>query len=239
MVTPLRLGLNIDHVATLRNARGETHPSVLQAAKLAESTGVDGITVHLREDRRHIRDHDVYDIKEHVNIPLNLEMAATDEMVKIACDVKPAYCCIVPEKREELTTEGGLDVIAAQSRMRDITQALHENNIKTSLFIDPNPAQLDASVKAGAYCVELHTGTYANGAEGELQRLIEAAAYGHGLGLKMHAGHGLTFHNVGPIAAISEVEELNIGHFLMGEALFVGLPEAIRHMRKAMDKARM
>jgi len=241
-VTKLRLGVNIDHVATVRNARGGDNPDPVRAALLAESAGADGITAHLREDRRHIRDEDIAALKRDLRIPLNLEMAATDEMLAIALRHKPHACCIVPEKREERTTEGGIDCIAGFARLKPIVARLSEAGIRVSMFIEPDRKQIDAAHNLGAPVVELHTGAYAN-AVGEarahlLKRIVNGAEFGAGLGLEIHAGHGLTYDNVGPIAAIAHIRELNIGHFLIGEAIFVGLAQAMARMRAAMDEAR-
>jgi pyridoxine 5-phosphate synthase len=239
----LRLGVNIDHVATLRNARGGQHPDPVRAAQLAQASGADGITIHLREDRRHIRDADVDAIKSAITIPLNFEMAATDEMRDIALRLRPHAACIVPEKRTEVTTEGGLDVLSNFNSLRSVVHVLNEVGIRTSLFIDADSAQVEASAKIGAKVVELHTGAYCE-AEDEQERemlllkLQEAARHAHALGLEVHAGHGLCYKTVGPIAAIPEVVELNIGHFLVGEAVFIGLPEAMKKMRACMDVAR-
>lgn len=234
----LRLGVNVDHVATLRNARGGAHPDPLRAALAAITAGADGITIHLREDRRHIRDEDVRLVRAGITRPLNLEMAATEEMLRIALAVRPHACCIVPEKRTEVTTEGGLDVDGQQDALRPIVAALAASGIRVSLFIDPDPMQLAASAAVGAAVVELHTGAYAHGAAGELERLQQAARQTVALGLECHAGHGLTYDNVGPVAALPEVMELNIGHFLIGEALFDGLDAAVRRMKALMQAAR-
>lgn len=243
MSTKLRLGVNIDHVATIRNARGGGLPDPVRAAKLAAAAGADGIVCHLREDRRHISDEDLARLVAEVGLPLNLEMAATTEMREIALRHTPPGICLVPEKRRELTTEGGLDVIAAQAYLTDYIKPLKSAGCLVSLFIDPNAAQLDASLAAGATAVELHTGTYCDSPEGaqrrhELIRIKEAALYGLKLGLEVRAGHGLSFDNVAPIAMINEVVELNIGHFLIGEAIFSGLDSAIRRMRALIDRAR-
>ncbi len=243
---PLRLGVNIDHVATVRNARGGPHPDPVRAAHLAILAGADGITAHLREDRRHIRDDDIARLKAEILTPLNFEMAATPEMVAIATRIRPHAACLVPERREERTTEGGLDVAAGRDRLQPIVRALKEHGIRVSLFVEPTREAMEAAAGLGAPVVELHTGTYAHAAlDGdearaarELARLQDAARHGAGLGLEVHAGHGLTFDNVGPVAAIPQVAELNIGHFLMGEAIFTGLGEAIRGMRAAMDAGR-
>ena len=235
---PLRLGVNIDHVATVRNARGGSHPDPLDAARAAVEAGADGITLHLREDRRHIRDADLARIRDGVGAPVNLEMAATAEMARIALACRPNACCIVPERRAEVTTEGGLDAAGQQATLRPIVAALSAAGIRVSLFVDPDEAQLRAALSVGADIVELHTGAYAHGREGELERLAEAAALTAELGLECHAGHGLSYDNVGPVAALPQVVELNIGHFLIGEAILVGLPNAIRRMRQMMDEAR-
>ena len=241
-MTTLRLGINIDHVATVRNARGGDNPDPVRAARLAQEAGADGITAHLREDRRHIRDEDIAALKRDLRIPLNLEMAATDEMLAIALRHRPHACCIVPEKREERTTEGGIDCIAGFARLRPIVARLSEAGIRVSMFIEPDRKQIDAAHNLGAPVVELHTGAYAN-AVGEtrthlLKRIVNGAEFGADLGLEIHAGHGLTYDNVGPIAAIAHIRELNIGHFLIGEAIFVGLAQAMAKMRHAMEKAR-
>ena len=238
----LRLGVNIDHVATVRNARGGAFPDPVRAALLAEQSGADGITAHLREDRRHIRDEDIVALKRDLKIPLNLEMAATDEMLAIALRHKPHAACIVPEKREERTTEGGIDCIGQHNRLRPIVAALVDAGIRVSMFIEPDRKQLDAARALGAPVVELHTGAYAN-ASGEaqaklLKHIHNAAEFGADLGLEVHAGHGLTYDNVKPIAAMPHIRELNIGHFLVGEAIFAGLAESIQKMRTLMDEAR-
>lgn len=240
-MTP-RLGVNIDHVATVRNARGVGYPNPVRAALLAAEAGADGITAHLREDRRHITDDDIARLAAELPIPLNLEMAATDEMLAIALRHRPHAACIVPEKREEVTTEGGLDAAGQYDRLAPLVSALRDANIRVSLFIEPDPRQIDAAIRLGAPVVELHTGRYAELAEDaradELRRLADAAALAAKNGIEVHAGHGLTYDNVGPVAAIPQVRELNIGHFLIGEALFVGLGESVRRMRAAMDAAR-
>ena len=233
-----RLGLNIDHVATLRNARGGAHPDPWIVAQAAVAAGVDGITLHLREDRRHIRDDDLARIRAAIAAPINLEMAATPEMVGIACRTAPHACCIVPERRAEVTTEGGLDAAGQFDSLRPAVRRLVEAGIRVSLFVDPDPAQLRAAVELGAPVVELHTGAYAGGRAGELERLAAAAALTAELGLECHAGHGLTYENVGPIAALKQVMELNIGHFLIGEAILLGLAESLRRMRVLMIDAR-
>lgn len=238
----LRLGVNIDHVATVRNARGGAHPDPVRAALLAMEAGADGITAHLREDRRHIRDADMDRLKAEVPLPLNFEMAATEEMVAIALRVKPHAVCLVPERREEVTTEGGLDVAGRRRLLKPIVARLADVGIRVSMFIAADPAQLEASAAIDAPVVELHTGSYCEhdgeAREAELRRIVAAARQSRVLGLECHAGHGLGFDTVGPIAAISEIRELNIGHFLIGEAIFTGLGPAIREMRQRMDAAR-
>lgn len=240
MVTmKLRLGINIDHVATLRNARGGDNPCPIRAALLAQEAGADGITAHLREDRRHIRDNDIERLKKEVPLPLNLEMAATKEMFDIALKVKPHAVCLVPEKREELTTEGGLDVLTLEKKLTPYIKKLQDNGSRVSLFIAPNKAQVESAKRTGAKVVELHTGTYAeHPAQENLDALKNAATLAHDLGLEVHAGHGLNYENVSNIAAIPEIVELNIGHFLIGEVVFIGLKEAIIQMRRIMDEAR-
>ncbi|WP_234731141.1 pyridoxine 5'-phosphate synthase [Acidocella facilis] len=235
----IRLGVNIDHVATLRNARGGNHPDPLTVAKALVGSGMDGITIHLREDRRHIRDADAEAICAWAGKPVNFEMAATNEMVAIATRLKPHGCCIVPERRAEITTEGGLDVFNQREALRPAIARLKDAGIRVSLFVDPDEAQIHAAAEVGAQVVELHTGAYANGKLGELDRLREAAALTTKAGLECHAGHGLTFANVSPVAALPEVTELNIGHFLMGEALLIGLPAAIAEMKRLMIEARI
>lgn len=235
----IRLGVNIDHVATIRNARGGNHPDPLTLAKALVGSGMDGITIHLREDRRHIRDADAEAMCAWAGKPVNFEMAATNEMVAIATRLKPHGCCIVPERRAEITTEGGLNVVGNLSSLRPAILCLKESGIRVSLFIDPEPEQIYAAVEAGAQVVELHTGAYANGKQGELERLQNAAGLAAKNGLECHAGHGLTFANVAAIAAISEVSELNIGHFLVGEALLEGLPAVIARMKRLMIEARL
>ncbi|EGO95548.1 pyridoxine 5'-phosphate synthase [Acidiphilium sp. PM] len=236
-MSALRLGVNLDHVATLRNARGIATPDPIRAARIAIEAGADGITLHLREDRRHIRDADIHAARA-LSVPLNMEMAATDEMVGIACGLKPHASCLVPERRQEVTTEGGLDAAGNAESLAPRIAALRAAGIRVSLFVDPDPVQLEAAARLGAPVVELHTGAYAEGRAGELDRLRAAAARAAALGLEVHAGHGLNYDNVGPIAALPEVRELNIGHFIVGEAVFVGLAEAIRRMRAIMDAAR-
>ena len=238
----LRLGVNIDHVATLRNARGGDNPDPIRAALMAQAAGADGITAHLREDRRHISDQDIARLSRDLEIPLNLEMAATDEMLAIAIKARPHAACNVPEKREERTTEGGIDVVNHFARLKPIVSALGAAGIRVSMFIEPDRKQLDASRELGAPVVELHTGAYANARGGERDRLLKhihnAAEFGADLGLEIHAGHGLTYENVGPIAAVPHIRELNIGHFLIGEAIFTGLTDSIQKMRRLMDDAR-
>lgn len=238
----LRLGVNIDHVATIRNARGGDHPEPVRAALIAAEAGADGITAHLREDRRHIRDDDLTVLMDTLTVPLNLEMAATDEMLTIALRHKPHAACIVPENREERTTEGGLDAAGQHNRLADFVGQLKEANIRVSLFIEPDPRQIEAAIRLGAPVVEFHTGRYAEltGAdrEAELRRISDAAALAAKNGIEPHAGHGLTFDNVIPIAAIPQLKELNIGHFLIGEAIFSGLDGSIKQMRALMDDAR-
>jgi len=242
MQRQLRLGVNVDHVATVRNARGIDNPDPVRAAKLAIEAGADGITAHLREDRRHIVDADIERLAREIDKPLNFEMAATEEMVGIALRHRPHAACIVPEKREELTTEGGLDARGGRDHLRPVVSRLSEAGIRVSLFIDPDPAQLDAAVELGAPVVELHTGRYCEetgaGREAELRRIVAAAAHAEAIGLECHAGHGLSYATVGPVAAIPTVVELNIGHFLIGEAIFLGLGGAVREMRRLMDAAR-
>ncbi|MEG3163911.1 pyridoxine 5'-phosphate synthase [Sphingomonas sp. PB2P19] len=242
MSATLRLGVNIDHVATVRNARGVGYPDPVRAAMIAAAAGADGITAHLREDRRHITDDDIARLSDQLTIPLNLEMAATDEMLAIALRHRPHAACIVPEKREELTTEGGLDAAGLYDRLAPMVAALAAAGIRVSLFVEPSAQQIEAAIRLGAPVVELHTGRYAeldgDAQATELRRLADAAALAAKNGIEVHAGHGLTYANVAPIAAIPQVRELNIGHFLVGEALFVGLGEAVRQMRDAMDAAR-
>ncbi|SMR83331.1 pyridoxine 5'-phosphate synthase [Aliiroseovarius halocynthiae] len=242
----LRLGVNIDHVATVRNARGSAYPDPVRAAEMAQEAGADGITAHLREDRRHIRDEDIDGLMAALTAPLNFECAATDEMQAIALRYKPHAVCLVPEKREELTTEGGLDVARNDNRLGDYISPLRDAGCRVSMFIDADADQIRASARIGAAVVELHTGAYCDfHAEGEfakrdaeLERLRDGAAFAHSLGLEVHAGHGLTYDTVAPIAAMPEVVELNIGHFLIGESIFRGMPDAIAEMRRLMDEAR-
>ncbi len=242
MKEPILLGVNIDHIATIRQARGTRYPEPVQAALLCEQSGADGITLHLREDRRHIQDRDVRLLRQVIQTRMNLEMAATDEMVSIACEVDPDDCCLVPERRQELTTEGGLDVAANLERLRDVCARLAEAGVRVSLFIDAEPRQLEAAVEAGAPVVEIHTGHYADATgraarRDELVRIQEAVALGQQLGLQVNAGHGLDYHNVGDIAAIPGLRELNIGHAIVARALFTGLPEAVREMKRLMREA--
>ncbi|MDA1099050.1 MAG: pyridoxine 5'-phosphate synthase [Proteobacteria bacterium] len=242
MSETLRLGVNIDHVATIRNARGIAHPDPIRAARMAAEAGADGITAHLREDRRHISDQDIERLSEQIDLPLNLEMAATQEMLAIALRHRPHAACIVPEKRREITTEGGLDAHGGANHLRRYVDTLGQAGIRVSLFVDPEPIQLEAALRLGAPVVELHTGCYADAEPGtwkvELERLRAAAALAEGMGLECHAGHGLSYDNVSPVAAIPNLRELNIGHFLIGEAIFGGLDSAIKRMRSLMDKAR-
>jgi len=238
----LRLGVNIDHVATIRNARGGEHPDPVRAAEIVAAVGGDGITAHLREDRRHIRDDDLARIQAATDLPLNLEMAATDEMVEIALRHKPHAACIVPEKREERTTEGGLDAAGQHNHLAPIVSRLNDAGIRVSLFIEPDARQIEAAMRLRAPVVEFHTGRYAH-VEGEeraaeLRRLADAAALAWKNGIEPHAGHGLTYENVVPVAAIPQLAELNIGHYLIGEAIFTGLDPAVRRMRALMDEAR-
>ena len=242
----LRLGVNIDHVATVRNARGGNVPDPLRAAKIAEAAGADGITAHLREDRRHITDSDIVKLIDSLNVPLNFEMAATTEMQEIALKFKPHAVCLVPEKREERTTEGGLEVSREENKLAHFIAPLKEAGCKVSIFIAADPAQIESAARIGASVIELHTGAYCDAnAEGrkadeekELKSLKEMAKYAKLLGLEVHAGHGLTYNTVTPIAALPEVMELNIGHFLIGEAIFLGLHAAIKDMRSLMNNAR-
>jgi pyridoxine 5-phosphate synthase len=238
----LRLGVNIDHVATIRNARGGLHPDPIRAAQVAQAAGADGITAHLREDRRHIMDEDIAHLIGAIALPLNFEMAATGEMVAIALRHRPHAACIVPERREEVTTEGGLDAARQHNHLKPLIAQLGDAGIRVSLFIEPDPRQIEAAVSLGAPVVEFHTGAYAH-AEGEaqvaqLKRLADAAALAAKNGIEPHAGHGLTYDNVMPVAAIPQIAELNIGHFLIGEAIFTGLDASVRRMRELMDAAR-
>ena len=237
------LGVNIDHVATLRNARGTVYPSPLEAALIAETHGADLITLHLREDRRHIKDADVFAIKQAIRTRMNLEMALTEEMLENALQVMPEDVCIVPERREEVTTEGGLDVLAQQKKIAEFTKTLTDAGIRVSLFIDADEAQIQAARDVGAPVIELHTGAYADAEtpqerQAQLLRIEEGANFGSDLGLVVNAGHGLTIHNVSPIAKILAIHELNIGHSLMAQAIFIGLPEAVRQMKEVMFRAR-
>ncbi len=243
----LRLGVNIDHVATLRNARGSAYPDPVRAAKLAEEAGADGITAHLREDRRHIVDGDIDALMEALSVPLNFEMAATEEMQAIALRHKPHAVCIVPEKREERTTEGGLEVAREENKLAHYIAPLREAGCRVSIFIAADQAQIEAANRIGAEVIELHTGAYCDyhyegrfeERDAELRRLTEMATFAHSLGLEVHAGHGLTYETVKPIAALPEIMELNIGHFLMGESIFRGIKPAIQEMRRLMDDARV
>lgn len=236
----VRLGFNIDHVATIRNARGGLHPDPLRAAEIALKAGADGITLHLREDRRHIRDDDLRRVRASINAPINLEMAVTDEMLGIAIATRPHAVCLVPEKRQEVTTEGGLDAAGMIETLAPFVARLKEVEIRVSLFIDPEISQVEAAARIGAPVVELHTGTYAenNGHETELARLASAASRAAALGIECHAGHGLTFDNVAPVAGLPAIAELNIGHFLVGEAVFLGLPVVIAEMKARIVAAR-
>ena len=239
---PLRLGVNIDHVATLRQVRRASYPDPLLAALVAEQAGADSITLHLREDRRHIQDHDVERLRVSLQTRMNLEMAATDAMIEIARRVRPQDACLVPERREEVTTEGGLDVAGQVARLRECCTALREAGSRVSLFIDPEPKQLEAACAAGAPVVELHTGAYADSSGErqalELMRLVEAARFGSRIGLTVHAGHGLHYHNVQPVAAIAEIVELNIGHAIVARAVIDGLAAAVREMKSLITAAR-
>ncbi|AXF75364.1 pyridoxine 5'-phosphate synthase [Erwinia tracheiphila] len=239
----LLLGVNIDHIATVRNARGTNYPDPVQAAFVSEQAGADGITVHLREDRRHITDRDVRILRQTIQTRMNLEMAVTDEMLDIACDIKPHFCCLVPEKREEVTTEGGLDVAGQLDKITVAVSRLSEAGILVSLFIDANHQQIDAAMASGAPYIEIHTGAYADAPEGrerdaEFRRIRDAAAYAHGKGLKVNAGHGLTYHNVQPVAALPQIHELNIGHAIIGRAVMSGLASAVQDMKQLMQEAR-
>ena len=237
------LGVNIDHIATLRQARGTRYPSLIDAAKICESSGADSITLHLREDRRHIQDQDVEELKFSLTTKMNLEMAATDEMLEIATKILPEDCCLVPEKRQELTTEGGLDVLSQLGRIKEVCSELSTNNIKASLFIDPDNYQIEAAVECGAPIIEIHTGHYADASSAaemqkELQKISEACAYARSLGLQVNAGHGLTLENTKAIAEINSVVELNIGHSIISRALFVGLGAATSEMKQLIQEAR-
>ena len=243
---PIRLGVNIDHVATIRNARGGDHPDPVRAAQLVASVGADGITAHLREDRRHIRDDDMRRLKEELDLPLNFEMAATAEMLKLCTEVAPHACCLVPENRNERTTEGGLDVAGQYNFLTPFVRELTDVGIRASLFVDPEERQIEAAKSAGAPVIEIHTGAYyeataatePNRIAAEFEKIRKAAAFADQLGLEVHAGHGLTFHNVQPVAALPQVQELNIGHFLVGEAVFMGLGESVKEMKRLMQDAR-
>jgi pyridoxine 5-phosphate synthase len=242
MSSRLRLGVNIDHVATIRNARGGPHPDPLRAAHAAAAAGADGITAHLREDRRHITDEDIDRLMAEIDLPLNLEMAATEEMLAIALAHRPHAACIVPEKREERTTEGGLDAAGQFEALKPFVERLRDAGIRVSLFIEPSDAQVEAALRLGAPVIEFHTGRYAH-VEGEeraveLKRIADATALAAKNGIEPHAGHGLTFDNVIPVAAIPQIAELNIGHFLVGEAIFTGLEASVKRMRQLMDQAR-
>ncbi len=242
MKQKILLGVNIDHIATLRQARGTRYPDPVYAAAIAEEAGADGITVHLREDRRHIQDRDIHVLKDTLNTRMNLEMAITEEMIEIAEAVKPAHCCLVPEKREELTTEGGLDVLGNEAQVADAVKRLASAGIEVSLFIDPEPAQLEAAVRCGAPVVELHTGAYAEAethdvAQKELERVERAVVFGLEKGLIVNAGHGLHYHNVQAIAAIPGITELNIGHAIVARAVFSGLAEAVAEMKRLIREA--
>ena len=237
------LGVNIDHIATLRQARGTKYPSLVEAAKICENSGADSITLHLREDRRHIQDYDVEELKSCLTTKMNLEMAATDEMLKIATKILPEDCCLVPEKRQELTTEGGLDVASQLSKMKEVCSELKENNIKASLFIDADNYQIEAAVESGAPIIEIHTGHYADAStatemQKELKKILNACNYAHSLGLQVNAGHGLTLENTKAIAEINTVVELNIGHSIISRALFVGLSSATSEMKQLLNEAR-
>jgi pyridoxine 5-phosphate synthase len=244
--SPIRLGINVDHVATVRNARGGRHPDPVKAAEIAIAAGADGITAHLREDRRHIRDDDIVRLKARIKKPLNLEMAATAEMVDIACKIKPHAACIVPERRAERTTEGGLDAAGGREALRDAVGKLAAAGIRVSLFIAAEAAQIEAAKAIGAPVIEIHTGAWcdalaageAAAAAVEFDRIVRGAAQARNAGLEVHAGHGLDFVSAEKIAALGEIAELNIGHFIIGEAIFAGLPEAVRQMRAAMDRGR-
>lgn len=247
MAKPLRLGVNIDHVATIRNARGGRHPDPVRAAKLAIAAGCDGITAHLREDRRHIRDNDIARLKAEIDKPLNFEIAATEEMVALALKTQPHACCLVPEKREERTTEGGLDVASQQTHLKPVIHKLKHAGIRVSLFIGAQPEQIETAAALGAPVIEIHTGAWcealADGdkekAQAEWQAIVRGAELAAGLGLEVHAGHGLDYATAEEIAALPQIVELNIGHFLVGEAVFEGLSETIKFMRAAMDRGRV
>ena len=237
------LGVNIDHIATLRQARGTKYPSLIEAAEVCEKSGADSITLHLREDRRHIQDKDVEELKYSLSTKMNLEMAATDEMLKIAINISPEDCCLVPEKRQELTTEGGLDVASQLQKLKEVCSELSANNINTSLFIDADQHQIDAAIECGAPIIEIHTGHYANASnpeelDFELKKITNACEYAHSKGLQVNAGHGLTIQNTRAIAAIESVVELNIGHSIIARSLFVGLASATSEMKQILQEAR-
>ena len=246
MAEPIRLGVNVDHIATIRNARGGAHPDPVRAAEVAMTAGADNITAHLREDRRHMRDDDMRRLKDEIPLPLNFEMAATAEMLKIATSIRPHACCLVPERRNERTTEGGLDVAGQHNFLSPFVRALADAGVLVSLFVDPDERQIDAASRTGAPAIEIHTGAYHEACAAtdpqriayEFELIRKAAAFGSAAGLQVHAGHGLTFHNVQPIAAVKEIVELNIGHFLVGEAVFMGLAEAVKEMKRLMQDAR-
>ncbi len=233
----VRLGVNVDHVASIRNLRGGTHPDPIKAAQLAIEAGADVITMHLREDRRHISEDDIKRARS-LPVPLNMEMAPTEEMNDLACMIRPYACCLVPERRAELTTEGGLDVVGRLAVLQPMIDRLQGVGIRVAVFVDPELHQIESAVSLGVPAVELHTGAYAGGNDGELDRLRAAAGRAHDLGVEVHAGHGLNFANVGSIAAIPQLRELNIGHFLVGEAMFIGLADAVRRMRSLIEAAR-
>ncbi|MCL8609949.1 pyridoxine 5'-phosphate synthase [Proteus mirabilis] len=242
-MSDILLGVNIDHIATLRNARGTTYPDPVQAAFIAEQAGADGITIHLREDRRHITDRDLMLISQTVQTRLNLEMAVTEEMIEIACQTQPDFCCLVPEKRQEVTTEGGLDVVGNEEKVADAIKRLSLAGIKVSLFIDPNHEQINAADRVGAPFIEIHTGAYADAEDEQAQekefvRIRDAVTYAASKGLKVNAGHGLHYHNVQRIAALPELYELNIGHAIIGRAVFSGLAPAVEEMKRLMREAR-
>ncbi len=243
---PIRLGVNIDHVATIRNARGGHHPDPVRAAHLVATAGADGITAHLREDRRHIVDDDMRRLKEEIDLPLNFEMAATAEMLQLVSEVRPHACCLVPENRNERTTEGGLDVDGQQNFISPFVRELTDIGARVSLFVDPEQRQIEAAKSTGAPVIEIHTGAYYEAAAAtepariaaEFEKIRKAAEFADSIGLEVHAGHGLTFHNVQPVAAIPQIAELNIGHFLVGEAVFMGLAEAVKEMKRLMQDVR-
>jgi pyridoxine 5-phosphate synthase len=237
------LGVNIDHIATLREARGTSYPSPVEGALICESAGADSITLHLREDRRHIKDHDVLELRDRLTTKMNLEIATTEEMVSIACDIQPKDCCLVPEKRQELTTEGGLDVFSQVSRMKEVCARLAESNVTVSLFIDAQKKQIDSAMECGAPVIEIHTGHYADAMDGddmesELERIKDMAKYAKSIGLQVNAGHGLTIENTAPVAELREIVELNIGHSIISRAVFIGLEGAVREMKDLMLKSR-